>query len=128
MELPDADRDSIKEYVRKWSRDEAAKAEMTVSPASTVQPCMSYSPDPDFPSEEVCVILKDGESEGTMSPALKKQQPSSADTGIRSPRQQCTPERGTWEEERIIASDNLHVGMNSTQEGDNPLYLEHVYT
>ena len=40
----------IKEYVEKWSRDEAAQSQVTVTPVDTVQHCSPCSPNPDMPS------------------------------------------------------------------------------
>ena len=40
----------IKEYVEKWSRDEAAQSQVTVTLVDTVQHCSPCSPNPDMPS------------------------------------------------------------------------------
>ena len=80
----------IKEYVEKRSRDEAAQAQVTVTPVDTVQYCSPCSPDPE-PSSSVCVKLEN--TEGKMGPELEELESPSAGTG-QNVRTAVSPERG----------------------------------
>ena len=50
----------IKEHVKKRSRDEAAQAQVTVTPVDTAQHCSLCSPNPDVPSEQYFGEIKNG--------------------------------------------------------------------
>ena len=104
----------IKRYVERRSR-EAAQAQVTVTPVSTVQYC-SPSPQTLEPSPDVCVKLKN--NEGRMDPEQGELEPPSAGTGLETPGGQCPPNEGTWEKGRTITDGYLLVGMGSTTTAD----------
>ena len=53
-------------------------------------------------------------------------EPPSAGTGLETPGQQCSPNKGTWEKGRTIADGYLFVGMGSTATADISSPTEHV--
>ena len=105
----------IKEYVEKRSRDEAAQAQVTVTPVDTVQHCSPCSPNPDMPSG---VYFRLESTEGEMGPELDELESPSAGTGLKTPGQQCPPNVGIWETGRTTASGILTAGAGPSQ-GEN---------
>ena len=73
----------IKEYVEKRNRDEAAQAQVTVTPVDTVQHCSPCSPNPDMPSG---VYFRLENTEGEMGPELDELESPSAGTRLKTPR------------------------------------------
>ena len=102
----------IKEYAEKRSRDEAAQAQVTVTPVDTVEHSSPCSPDPE-PSSSVYVKLEN--TEGKMDPELEELESPSAGTGLETPGHQCPPNEGIWETGRTTASGILAVGVGLSQ-------------
>ena len=113
----------IKEYVEKRSRDEAAQAQVTVTPVDTVQHSSPCSPDLE-PSSRVYVMLEN--SEAKMGPELEELESPSAGTGLETPGQQCPPNKRIWETERTTAADFLTAGAGSCQSGNISSLTERV--
>ena len=105
----------IKEYVEKRGRDEAAQAQVTVTPVDTVQYCSPCSPNPDMPSD---VYFRLESSEGKMGPELKELKSPSAGTGLETPGQHCPPNEGTWDQGRTTTADLLTAAVGSYQGGN----------
>ena len=103
---------TIKEYVEKRSRDDAAQAQVTVTPVDTVQHFSPCSPDPE-PSSSVYVKLEN--TEGKMGPELEELESPSAGTGLETPEQQCPPNEGILETRRTTAFGILIAGVASSQ-------------
>ena len=113
----------IKRYVARRSRE---AAQVTVTPVSTVQPCVPRYLNPEMPPD-LCINLES--NEGKMDPELKELEPPSAGTGLETPGEQYPLNEGTWEKGQTIADDYLLVGMGSNQWGDiSSPTTEHVDT
>ena len=112
--LPDEELAVIKRYVEKRSR-EAAQAQVTVTPVDTVQNCSPCTLNPDMPPD-VCVKLEN--NEGRMDPERGELEPSSTGTGLKTPRHQCPPNGGTWDQRRTTADGFLIAGVGSNQGGN----------
>ena len=121
-DLPDVELAAIKRYVERRSRE---AAQVTVTPVSTVQPCIPRSLNPEIPSD-VYVSMEE-KDEGRMNPEPTELEPPSAGTGLETPGQQCPPNEGIWETGRTIADGYLLVGMGSNQ-GDISSPKERVGT
>ena len=67
---------------------------MTVTPVDNVQHSSRCPLDPE-PSPDVCVNLEN--NEGRMDPELEELESQSAGTGLKTPGQQCPPNKGVWE-------------------------------
>ena len=122
--LPDEELAVIKRYVEKRSR-EATQAQVTVTPVDTVQHSSPCPLDPE-PSPDVCIKFES--NEGKMGPELEELKSSSAGTGFETPRQQCPPNEGIWEQGRTTANGFLTAGVDSSQGGRIPSPTESVDT
>ena len=98
----------LKRLVEKRDRE---AAQVTVTPVSTVQHCITRSLNPEIPSDVYASMEEKGE--GRMNPEQTKLEIPSAGTGIETPGQQCPPNEGTWETGRTIADGHLLVGTGS---------------
>ena len=99
----------LKRFVEKRDREEA---QVTVTPVSTVQPCIPCSL-----THEILIgarIYMES-NEGTMDPEPTELESPSAGTGFETPGQQCPPNGETG---RTTAGRYLLVGMGSSQGGD----------
>ena len=83
---------------------------MTVKPVGTVQHCSPCTPNPDMPSG---VYFRLENTEGEMDPGLKEPKSSSADTGLNTPGQQCSPNERIRETGRTTATVTV-AGISST--------------
>ena len=120
-DLPDEEFAEIKRYVERRSRE---AAQVTVTPVSTAQHCIARSLNPEI-SSDVYVSMEEND-EGTMNPELTELEPLSAGTSLETFGQQCPPNEGIWEKERIIADGYLLVSMGSNQGGDISSPTEYV--
>ena len=123
-DLPDEELAAIKRYVERRSRE---AAQVTVTPVSTVQHCISRSLTPEIPLD-VCVSLEEKDDEGRMNPEPMELESPSAGAGLETFGQECPPNGETWETGRTIADDYLLVGMGSNQGGDISSPTERVGT
>ena len=119
-DLPDEELAAIKRYVERRSRE---ASQVTVTPDSTVQPCIPRSPNPEIPSD-VYVSMEE-KDEGRMNPEPTELESTSAGTGLEAPGQQCPPKGET---RRTTADGYLLVGMGSNQGGDTSSPTERVGT
>ena len=92
--LPEEELAVIKKYVEKRSGDEAAQAQVTVTPVDTVQHCSPCSPNTDMPSG---VYFRLENTEGEMCPELEELESPSAGTGLKTSGHLCPPNEGIWE-------------------------------
>ena len=92
-DLPDEELAAIKRYVERRSRE---AAQVTPTPVSTVQHCITRSLTPEIPPD-VCASLEGKDEEGRMNPKPTELESPSAGTGIETPGQQCPPNGKTWE-------------------------------
>ena len=113
--LSDEEYATLKRCMEKRVRETAQVTAVTRD--HTVQPCSPCSPNPDRPSGVLCNL----ENEGTMSQELEELTSSSASTGLNTPGQQCPPNEGVWETERITADSILTAGVDSSKEGSSPM-------
>ena len=104
-------KDGLKRLAEKRSR-EAAQAQVTVTPADTIQHCSPCPLNPDMPPD-VCFKLES--NKGKMDPKLKELESSTAGTGLETPGQQYPPNEGAWETERTTADGFLTMGVGSNQ-------------
>ena len=100
-------------------------AQVTVTPVSTAQHCITRSLNPEMPPD-VCVSLES--NRGKMNPELTELESRSAGTGLEIPGQQYPPNEGIWEKGRTIADGYLLVDMGSNPGGDIPSPTERVDT
>ena len=114
----------LKRLVEKRSR-EAAQAQVTVTPADTVQPCSLCPLNPEMPPD-VCMRLES--NEGRMDPERGELEPPSAGTSLETPGHQCPPNEGTWETGRTTANGFLTAGVGSNQGGNISSPTERVDT
>ena len=125
MELTDDEHDIINQLMRERAERAYGTPQPTATSTSTVQTAPSTAQsNPNSPSDSY-VILKDEESEDTMSPALEDNQQSSlADTGIETPEQQSSPQGGNWEAELINTGGSGLVGLSSSPGVDSSSSLQ----
>ena len=102
----------LKRLVEKRGRE---ATQVTVTPVATVQYC-SPSPQTPEPSPDVCFELENNEIK--MDPELKELESSSTGTGLKTPRQRCHPNEGTWETGRTTVDGFLTAGVGSNQGGN----------
>ena len=105
--MSDEEFDVLKRLVEKRGRE---ATQVTVIPVATVQYC-SPSPQTPEPSPDVCFELEN--NEGEMDPELKEPESSSGGTGLKTSRQQCPLNEGTWETGRTTADGFLTASVGS---------------
>ena len=112
----------LKRLVEKRDRE---AAQVTVTPVSTVQHCITRSPSPEI---SIGTRIYMESNQGKMDPEPTELESPSAGTGIETPGQQCPPNEATWETGRNIANGYLLVGMGLNQVGDTSQPTECVGT
>ena len=118
--LSDEEYAILKRLVEK--RDREAAQVTAVTRDDTVQHCSPISQTPEPPS----VVYFNLENEERME--LDELKSSSAGTGLETPRQQCPPYEGVWEQRRTTANGVLTAAVDSNQGGRVPSPTESVDT
>ena len=121
-DLPDEELAAIKRYVERRSRE---AAQVTVTPVSTVQHCITRSLTPGT-SPDVRTCMESNEDK--INPEPTELELSSAGRGFETPGQPSPPNGETWETGRTIADGYLLVSMGSNQGGDTSSPTERFST